>query len=242
MHHGVCFISLFQLFVLFSPYSILLLVTLPENSFVTRMLFLSQRFGWGSLLLLPVPYLLRLYSLLPEESGEPREHSDCCTAVYMTSFEVLSKHFQIATDEVVIEGVQAAVNYKSCHILSSGGSLDVLHVKIWTLWIPARYVIVLLSETCEWSGDTHSYRRPPAVQSCMCGFTQAVVLLGLKCFLLSLTSLSPPCSLCMSVPLLQKFVLFSFPPHRCVWQNENKSLVASGPFLEVALELCRMWL
>lgn len=99
-------------------------------------------------MLLPVPYLLRLYSLLPEESGEPREHSDCCTAVYMTSFEVLSKHFQIATDEVVIEGVQAAVNYKSCHILSSGGSLDVLHVKIWTLWIPARYVIVLLSETC----------------------------------------------------------------------------------------------
>lgn len=81
LHHGVCFISLFQLFVLFSPYSILLLVTLPENSFVTRMLFLSQRFGWGSLLLLPVPYLLRLYSLLPEESGEPREHSDCCTHV-----------------------------------------------------------------------------------------------------------------------------------------------------------------
>lgn len=108
MHHGVCFISLFQLFVLFSPYSILLLVTLPENSFVTRMLFLSQRFGWGSLLLLPVPYLLRLYSLLPEESGEPREHSDCCTAVYMTSFEVLSKHFQIATDEVVIEGTSCS--------------------------------------------------------------------------------------------------------------------------------------
>lgn len=100
----------------------------------------------------------------------------------------------------------------------------------------------LVWNMCEWSGDTHSYRRPPAVQSCMCGFTQAVVLLGLKCFLLSLTSLSPPCSLCMSVPLLQKFVLFSFPPHRCVWQNENKSLVASGPFLEVALELCRMWL
>lgn len=43
--------------------------------------------------------------------------------------------------------VQAAVNYKSCHILWSGGLLDVLHVKIWTLWIPACYVIVLLSET-----------------------------------------------------------------------------------------------
>lgn len=242
MHHGVCFISLFQLFVLFSPYSILLLVTLPENSFVTRMLFLSQRFGWGSLLLLPVPYLLRLYSLLPKESGEPREHSDCCTAVYMTSFEVLSKHFQIATDEVVIEGTSCSklqilpysviwrfIGRVTCQDMDPLDSSPLCDSPlVWNM--------------CEWSGDTHSYRRPPAVQSCMCGFTQAVVLLGLKCFLLSLTSLSPPCSLCMSVPLLQKFVLFSFPPHRCVWQNENKSLVASGPFLEVARELCRMWL
>lgn len=72
------------------------------------MSFWSQRFEWRSLLLLPVCFLLRLYSLLPKESGEPREHSDCCTAVYMTSFEVLSKHFQIATDEVVIEGTSCS--------------------------------------------------------------------------------------------------------------------------------------